>query len=386
MSTAPIQMSNIILSESGAKPGLLETADSSSKFNEVLSREMNERQATSKDKQDTETQDAKAAASDSAKVAEKANAAQEKKTPQDGESEKVSEETADTRQILAFVAQLGEAGNSVEIETPADSFPASQSGAQSALVSTGEMRKVIHEAGAEFAEISEEALLKQDASSSAQIKAEESTDDILQQTSVANAIAGNKLLGQAEKSALTGASVPDATTTLPESLAITNPFQQSAIGNNPFVNQGASPMTHLAPEVATPAWNQALGQQVVWMVSGEVQTASLNLTPPELGPLQITLNVSNNQASANFVAAQPEVRQALEDAMPRLRQMLGEAGIELGNTSVSAGTPQQQGFEGESGSNPRHSNGVAMLESGMTAAESVEVVPARRRGLVDTFV
>ncbi|MGN6703612.1 MAG: flagellar hook-length control protein FliK, partial [Burkholderiaceae bacterium] len=98
----------------------------------------------------------------------------------------------------------------------------------------------------------------------------------------------------------------------------------------------------LAPQVGTPAWDQALGQKIVWMVGSAQQTASLSLNPPDLGPLQVVLSVSNTQASATFVAAQPEVRQALEAAMPRLRDMMSDAGIQLGQASVNAGMPNGQ--------------------------------------------
>ncbi|HVL75516.1 MAG TPA: flagellar hook-length control protein FliK, partial [Noviherbaspirillum sp.] len=69
---------------------------------------------------------------------------------------------------------------------------------------------------------------------------------------------------------------------------------------------------HLSPRVGSPGWDQALGQRIVWMVNGEQQSASLTLNPPELGPLKVVLQMTSNQASASFVAAQPEVRQALE--------------------------------------------------------------------------
>lgn len=148
---------------------------------------------------------------------------------------------------------------------------------------------------------------------------------------------------------------------------------------------GAAPAAadRLMPRVGTGAWDQALGQKMVWMVSGAQQSASLTLNPPDLGPLQVVLNVSNAQATANFIAAQPEVRQALEAAMPRLREMLGDAGIQLGQSSVSAGTPQQHGGFGDqrqgSGSTGRVDDAGAMPVRASQASATV------RHGLVDTF-
>lgn len=139
----------------------------------------------------------------------------------------------------------------------------------------------------------------------------------------------------------------------------------------------------LAPSVGTTAWSQALGDKIVWMAAGAQQTATLTLNPPNLGPLQIVLNLTNDQASANFFTAQPEVRQALEAAFPRLREMMSEAGIQLGQASVSADTP------GHHASPERHARETALPFTGTDATHdspAALLVPRPTgRGLVDTF-
>lgn len=110
---------------------------------------------------------------------------------------------------------------------------------------------------------------------------------------------------------------------------------------------GLAPATDRLPElvpvqrhVATPlgqrGWDQAVSQQVSWLVRDQLQSASLSLNPPHLGPIQITLQLDQQQATVQFVSAMPEVRQALQDALPTLRAMLGEAGIELGQADVGS--------------------------------------------------
>ncbi|MES2125756.1 MAG: flagellar hook-length control protein FliK [Pseudomonadota bacterium] len=154
--------------------------------------------------------------------------------------------------------------------------------------------------------------------------------------------------------------------------------------------QAVAPTDRLAARVGTPAWDNQVGQKIVWMVAGGEQSASLTLNPPDLGPMQVVLNVHNDQASVTFSSAQPEVRQALESALPKLREMLGESGISLGNASVNAGMPNQQQqaqgeqprFGGASGLSGQTDNG-ALRSVGNDVAR-----PARRtdnNGLVDTF-
>lgn len=144
---------------------------------------------------------------------------------------------------------------------------------------------------------------------------------------------------------------------------------------------------HLAPRVGAAGWDRALGQRVVWMVGQGEQSASLTLNPPDLGPLQVVLTVSSTQASADFSAAQPEVRQALQDALPRLREMLADAGISLGQANVHAGGGDQahQASQGQAG---RGNQGGAQADSQAPAAsaDNRASAPVRQSlGLVNTF-
>jgi flagellar hook-length control protein FliK len=157
---------------------------------------------------------------------------------------------------------------------------------------------------------------------------------------------------------------------------------------NPVQTAAAAATNNLTPYVGNPGWDQALGQKVVWMVSNAQQSASLTLNPPDLGPLQVVLNVSNNHATADFTAAQPEVRQALENAMPKLREMLSDAGIQLGQANVSAGTPNsQQGAYAQRESNRQTSRGGKSDDVSDSPVQiSTSQVVTAGKGLVDTFV
>ncbi|MBZ0105118.1 MAG: flagellar hook-length control protein FliK [Sulfuricella denitrificans] len=112
------------------------------------------------------------------------------------------------------------------------------------------------------------------------------------------------------------------------------------------------PTSTLQAPVGSTGWGESLGQKVIWMAGQQTQVAELHLNPPNLGPMEVRLSISNDQISALFVSHQPAVREAIEAAMPRLREMLAEGGMTLGNASVSSDSlPQQQssGREGQSG-------------------------------------
>ncbi len=129
------------------------------------------------------------------------------------------------------------------------------------------------------------------------------------------------------------------------------------------------------------------------MAAGGTQTAQLTLNPPDLGPLQVVLSVNNDQTSVAFTSAQPEVRQALEAALPKLRETMGEAGIALGSTTVGTSMPdQQQQAQGDNQRGNGHGNGSSRGErlglQGQPDGAAAASRPLPRqvaRGAVDTY-
>lgn len=108
----------------------------------------------------------------------------------------------------------------------------------------------------------------------------------------------------------------------------------------------------LAPEVGSGEWGKALGQQMIHMGRGGEQVAELQLNPPGLGPLKVTLSMNDHQVQAMFVSAHSSVRAAVEAALPQLRSTLADSGISLGNTSVNSESQQQAAFaQGQNGQN-----------------------------------
>ena len=196
----------------------------------------------------------------------------------------------------------------------------------------------------------------------------------------AAAAPATQLAAARQSEGLNAATGPGFEQLLQPALRAVEPMQQAAARLNA---EAAQP--RLAPSVGSSAWGQALGDRIVWMANAAQQSATLTLNPPNLGPLQIVLNVSNDQAVANFYAAQPEVRQALESAFPRLKDMLNEAGIQLEQATVSAdASPQQQDTSARHSAHPL--SGGRDNAPGL-AVETAAPLPAQRagRGLIDTF-
>ncbi|MCF8174119.1 MAG: flagellar hook-length control protein FliK [Burkholderiaceae bacterium] len=83
-------------------------------------------------------------------------------------------------------------------------------------------------------------------------------------------------------------------------------------------------------------WRDEFGQKLTWMVSNSRQQAEIVLNPPQLGRIEVTLTLDGDRASALFVSPHAAVREALESSMIRLREVLADAGVTLGQTHVGA--------------------------------------------------
>ncbi len=162
------------------------------------------------------------------------------------------------------------------------------------------------------------------------------------------------------------------------------PVRQASLAMTQAVG---APTDRIAARVGTPGWDNQVGQKIVWMVAGKEQSATLTLNPPDMGPMQVVLSVTNDQASVTFSAAQPEVRQALENAMPKLREMMGENGIALGNASVNAGSPEQRQAQSEQSRNQGGGNrfGAGGADHGGVIEVPRVASSGTGTGLVDTF-
>jgi len=81
------------------------------------------------------------------------------------------------------------------------------------------------------------------------------------------------------------------------------------------------------------------------MANQDSHSASLQLNPRQLGPLEVRMSIEGDRAQLSFVSNHAAVRDAVETALPRLREMLGTVGLIQVDVNVSG----QGGSRGDSG-------------------------------------
>lgn len=109
--------------------------------------------------------------------------------------------------------------------------------------------------------------------------------------------------------------------------------------------------------VGSSAWADDIGSRVTMMAKQGEQTASLRLSPEHLGPLEIRVAIRDDQASVWFGAAHADTRAAIENALPRLREMFEAQGMSLTDAGVFREPPRGQAAQAStaaSGSDDPH--------------------------------
>lgn len=109
----------------------------------------------------------------------------------------------------------------------------------------------------------------------------------------------------------------------------------------------------------------ALTERINVMLSKNLKQVDIRLDPPELGRMQIKLGVNNDQASVHITVANQQARDAVEQAMPRLRDMLQQQGLQLTQGSVQQqDSGAQQMASGQHGNGASHADGAPLGTTG----------------------
>lgn len=147
--------------------------------------------------------------------------------------------------------------------------------------------------------------------------------------------------------------------------AMTTPTISSATVSTPVSTHIATPVaSQISAQLGSQEWQQAVSQHVTLFTRQGQQSAELRLHPEDLGQIQISLKLDDNQAQIQMTSAHSHVRAALEATLPALRTALAESGIQLGQSSISSGenfAQQQQQQQSGQQQSPRASGSFPSL-------------------------
>ena len=155
-----------------------------------------------------------------------------------------------------------------------------------------------------------------------------------------------------------------------------------------------STQTMITETFGRPEWNQGMGKQILWMVNQNISRAEIRLNPANLGPLEVRVDMENDQVNVAFTSRHADVREAVEQALPRLREMLEEKGLNLADADVShhSFAERQQAFAQTDSGEGRvpgfsYTGEVAQPgEDGLNAVPPNGVAGTHGQGLVDYYI
>ncbi len=135
---------------------------------------------------------------------------------------------------------------------------------------------------------------------------------------------------------------------------------------------------HMAPvqaQVGSPGWSDELAGRIAWIAREDLQSASIRLSPEHLGPLDVQVSVRDGDAIVSFAASHADTRAALEQALPKLRELLAAQGLTLAGANVSEHAPRHE----------RSPQARLLRAAGEDAEPAREVGVRLPVGLVDTY-
>ena len=151
--------------------------------------------------------------------------------------------------------------------------------------------------------------------------------------------------------------------------------------------QGTTSVAPFSITVETPihdaSWRVDAAARIASLVTRGIEHAELRVSPPELGPVELRIDIRGGEATLAIVATQPTTRDALEQALPVLRDMLAQQGLSLGQATVADGR-----------SEPQSGNGSAPFSRGDAFGSDLAIDdadgsrgsrPGTLRGLIDVF-
>ncbi|XGB23047.1 flagellar hook-length control protein FliK [Streptomyces sp. II-2-2-2] len=135
------------------------------------------------------------------------------------------------------------------------------------------------------------------------------------------------------------------------------------------------------PHLGGEDFDDAVGARVGWLADQKIGHAHIKITPNDLGSIDVRLQLDGDKVHASFTSAHADVRHALESSLPRLRELLGEQGFQLGHADVGQQQTAPDGGRGNAGSGMTGEDGEpALAETTLSPSQLI-----RQRGLVDAY-
>lgn len=149
------------------------------------------------------------------------------------------------------------------------------------------------------------------------------------------------------------------------------------------INSASAAKSALAPIDIPPTdarWGDAVAHRAMVAIQRGLQQADIRITPARLGPIEMQIQLHDDRASVTMISPHAAVRELLENATPRLRELLEQQGLSLQQNLVSDQSPRHSSGHADDGNETEHAGLIGHAD------ELPDELPAQRQlGLVDRY-
>ncbi|HET8692837.1 MAG TPA: flagellar hook-length control protein FliK, partial [Steroidobacteraceae bacterium] len=185
---------------------------------------------------------------------------------------------------------------------------------------------------------------------------------------------------QSAEAAIRLATPADAAPSSPAYAAASPAAAQPAPSPQAAAPAAAATPMDLPERVGSDDWNEAVAQRLGQLVESPHARASLRLNPPQLGPLQVEVHVDGDRAVVSFAVHHDATRDALEQAMPRVRAQLEGSGFASIDVGVSHNPHRERRGAGEAYLQP-----AFLADEDLAAAVAPRPAAAASSRLLDAY-
>lgn len=195
----------------------------------------------------------------------------------------------------------------------------------------------------------------------------------------------SSILNNADKmaAAVMGDKSDSKSDDLVSSLSNTSTPPMPVVTNQPQQIIGQPKSLEIPVPVTHPQWGDKFADHIAWMGNNDVKSAVIKIHPEELGPIEISVKVEKNSASVNIISHSAQVRDVMDQAIPKLRDMMSTEGLNLAEINISA--DQRSGNAFAQQNNSQQQNDGTAFTDGDEEVQMVSTVKKPPKGLVDYF-
>lgn len=133
-----------------------------------------------------------------------------------------------------------------------------------------------------------------------------------------------------------------------------NNLDANGLANQPATNTTAKTVEISVP-VNNPQWADKFSEQIAWLGQQGIKSAQIKIHPEDLGPIEINIKMDKNDASVNIISHSAIVRDIIDQAMPKLREMMADQGLNLSDVHINSDQGSRQSSQGSAQKEPDRS-------------------------------